>query len=46
MIALPEGFDLGEFISELFYISGPFIGIAFLVSVGVFLRRMAKRVGR
>jgi hypothetical protein len=43
MISLPPGFDVGLYVSELFSLAAPFVGIAVLITCAVYLKRAMKR---
>lgn len=44
MIALPPGFDVALFVSELYAFAVPFAGIIFLMSSGFLIIKMLRRL--
>lgn len=44
MIALPPGFDVALFVSELYAFAVPFAGVIWLMSVGFLILKILKRV--
>lgn len=43
MIALPPGFDVNLFVSELYSFAVPFAGLIFLMSSGFLILKILKR---
>lgn len=44
MIALPPGFDVSLFVSELYSFAVPFVGIIWLMACGSLIIKMLKRL--
>lgn len=44
MIALPPGFDVALFVTELYSFAVPFAGIIWLMGVGVLILKMLKKL--
>jgi len=44
MIQLPPGFDVSLLFSELFTLSTPFVGIAFLIGCGFLFSKILARI--
>lgn len=44
MIVLPPGFDYTALFSDYFYISVPFIGVAFLFTVFAVIKKLARLI--
>jgi hypothetical protein len=42
MITLPDGFDVGVLFNQLFQLTAPFAGIAFLIACGFVVQRLIK----
>lgn len=42
MLSLPPGFDFNLFISDFFYVSAPFVAIAFTFTVYAVIKKIAR----
>lgn len=40
MIGLPAGFDGAAFVADLFGLAAPYIGVSFIIAVGVFIAKL------